>query len=51
MKSKSPSCGKDLVYNGKFEKKLVEGNGITVDIAENGKIALDKYINEIIRNK
>ncbi|MBN1467255.1 MAG: 2-amino-4-hydroxy-6-hydroxymethyldihydropteridine diphosphokinase [Fusobacteriaceae bacterium] len=43
MKSKSPSCGKDLVYDGKFEKKLVEGNGITVDLLLKNNINVISY--------
>lgn len=32
LKSKSPSCGKGLIYSGNFDGKLVEGNGILADI-------------------
>lgn len=28
LKSRSPSCGKNKIYNGNFEKELVDGNGI-----------------------
>ena len=28
LKSKSPSCGKDKVYNGNFDGTLIEGNGL-----------------------
>lgn len=28
LKSKSPSCGKGLVYDGSFSRRLIEGNGI-----------------------
>ncbi|RUA06840.1 MAG: 2-amino-4-hydroxy-6-hydroxymethyldihydropteridine diphosphokinase [Fusobacteria bacterium] len=31
LKSKSPSCGKNRIYDGTFSKKLVFGNGITTD--------------------
>ncbi len=27
---RSPSCGKDLIYDGTFSSSLIEGNGITV---------------------
>lgn len=40
----------DFPTNQKIIKTLLAKNGITVDIAENGKIALDKYINEITNN-
>lgn len=29
LKSKSPSCGRDLIYDGTFTGHLVEGNGLT----------------------
>lgn len=29
LKSKSPSCGKGLLYDGAFSKTLVEGDGVT----------------------
>lgn len=32
LKSKSPSCGKGLVYDGTFSGKLVEGNGVTAQL-------------------
>jgi len=32
MKSKSPSCGKDTIYDGSFTKTLTNGNGITVSL-------------------
>lgn len=28
LKSKSPTCGYGQIYNGNFEKKLIDGNGI-----------------------
>ena len=28
LKSKSPSCGKDSIYSGDFDGKLVPGNGV-----------------------
>lgn len=37
LKSKSPSCGKDLIYDGTFCHKLVKGQGIFVKLLqENG---------------
>lgn len=32
LKSKSPSCGYKKIYNGNFEGKLIEENGILTDI-------------------
>lgn len=32
LKSKSPSCGCGLVYDGTFSGKLVEGNGLTAEL-------------------
>lgn len=29
LKSKSPSCGRDYIYDGTFTGNLVEGNGLT----------------------
>lgn len=37
LKAKSPSCGKDLIYDGNFSKTLITGDGITAKILkENG---------------
>ena len=30
LKSKSPSCGKDFVYDGSFSKVLINGDGLSV---------------------
>jgi len=30
MKSKSPSCGRDFIYDGRFTKSLIQGDGVTV---------------------
>ena len=38
MKSKSPSCGKGVIYNGSFNKILTPGNGITVELLMNNNI-------------
>ena len=32
LKSKSPSCGKGLIYDGSFSSTLIEGNGITTEL-------------------
>lgn len=37
LKSKSPSCGCGLVYDGTFSGRLIEGNGLTAELLmENG---------------
>jgi len=37
LKSKSPSCGYGIIYDGTFSGKLIEGNGITAELfAESG---------------
>lgn len=37
LKSKSPSCGKDTIYDGTFSHTLVPGNGVAVEVfLENG---------------
>lgn len=32
LKSKSPSCGKDLIYDGSFSNTLIKSHGITCKI-------------------
>jgi len=32
LKSKSPSCGCGLIYNGTFSGKLIKGNGLTAEL-------------------
>lgn len=44
LKSRSPSCGKGRIYDGNFDKKLVLGNGITVDLLE--KNGIEVYTEE-----
>jgi|GEM_PF-82821 len=37
LQSRSPSCGYGKIYDGSFEGKLVEGNGLTADLlSKNG---------------
>lgn len=37
LKSKSPSCGYKLVYDGSFSGNIVKGNGVTADLlSKNG---------------
>ncbi len=44
MKSKSPSCGYQEIYDGTFSGKLVKGNGITTQLLIDNQIPV---INEI----
>lgn len=32
LKSRSPSCGKEKIYDGSFSKKLIDANGKTVQV-------------------
>jgi len=32
LKSKSPSCGCGLVYDGTFSRRLIEGNGLAAEL-------------------
>ncbi|WP_026884737.1 DUF523 domain-containing protein [Clostridium akagii] len=37
LKSKSPSCGNEFIYDGTFSGKLIKGTGLTAEILmENG---------------
>ncbi len=37
LKERSPSCGKDKIYDGSFEGKIVPGSGVVAGLlAENG---------------
>lgn len=38
MKDRSPSCGKGRIYDGTFTHKLVEGNGVTVELLQRNHI-------------
>ncbi|MFK5881385.1 MAG: DUF523 domain-containing protein [Sulfurospirillum sp.] len=40
MKSKSPSCGRDFIYDGSFTKKLIEGDGVSVKLLKMGGIRI-----------
>lgn len=44
LKSKSPSCGCGLIYDGTFSGKLMKGNGLTAEaLIKNGiKVYTDK---------
>lgn len=53
LKEKSPSCGKNCIYDGSFSKRLVCGNGITADLLmKNGILVfgegeINKLLDEI----
>ncbi len=40
LKSKSPSCGKDQIYDGTFQGKLVEGQGVFAQLLMNHGISV-----------
>jgi uncharacterized protein YbbK (DUF523 family) len=43
LKSKSPSCGKNGVYDGTFTRTLINKNGILADLLiKNGICVLDE---------
>ncbi len=49
LKSKSPSCGNDGIYNGTFSGELISGKGMTAKLLEeNGvKVFNEKQIEEL----
>lgn len=51
LKSKSPSCGKGLVYDGTFSSKLIEGNGIACKLLldNNIEVFTENEIDELIK--
>ena len=50
LKAKSPSCGKDFIYDGTFSHKLVEGNGIFVQMLKEHEIQVysENEIEEVL---
>ena len=38
LKSKSPSCSKEMIYDGNFSKKLIPGEGITAKLLKQNDI-------------
>lgn len=40
LKSKSPSCGRDYIYDGTFSGNLIEGNGVTAELFEQNNIRI-----------
>ena len=50
----SPSCGVHQVYNGRFEKKLVDGEGVTTRFLRNAGVTcytLDEFLLELEENE
>lgn len=42
LKSKSPMCGLDYIYDGTFSNKLVEGDGVLVKLLKSKNIKINK---------
>ena len=43
LKAKSPSCGKDQIYDGTFSHTLTQGNGVTTNLfLENDIVVLNE---------
>lgn len=40
MKAKSPSCGRDEIYDGTFTGTLVPGDGVAVEILKNSGVTV-----------
>ena len=52
LKSKSPSCGVGLIYDGTFSHKLVEGYGITARaLADSGVLAFGENDLDRLKSK
>ncbi len=50
FQQRSPSCGKGKIYNGEFNGKIIEGNGITTEMLLNNNIpviSLEEFLEEI----
>lgn len=46
LKARSPSCGKNKIYDGTFSGKTIEGNGITAQLLiENGITVITEFDN------
>lgn len=50
LKSKSPSCGNDYIYDGTFSTKLIQSKGITARVLEAGgiKVFNENEIDELL---
>ncbi len=53
LKSRSPSCGFGMIYDGGFNKKLLPGNGVFAALLENAgiKIITDENIKKGFANE
>ena len=53
VKAKSPSCGYKEIYDGSFNRKIIEGNGVFTDLAlkHNLLIYTEKDIEQLIKEK
>ena len=56
LKSKSPSCGRDNIYDGSFSAKLINGDGVTARLLQSKGIKVfneteltlaEKYLNSL----
>lgn len=52
LKSKSPSCGRDFIYDGTFTSTLIEGNGIVCQLLLDNNIDVytENEIDKLIDN-
>lgn len=50
LKSKSPSCGSELIYDGTFSGKLKLGTGITAEMLMKNGIKVYNELNYFIEN-
>lgn len=49
LKARSPSCGKDRIYDGSFSKRLVPGNGVFAELLLREGVAVmteEEYLRE-----
>ena len=51
LKAKSPSCGKNHIYDGTFSHQLVEGDGIFVQVLKEKGIAVysENEVTEVLK--
>lgn len=50
LKSKSPSCGKGIIYDGTFSGRKIQGNGVTAELLINNgfKVVTEiEYLNSL----
>ena len=51
LKARSPSCGKGLIYNGRFTGELTAGNGVTTDLFLQNNISViteEEYLSGVV---